>query len=165
VLFSVNLATAELTEVGPTGVTPVNYTYGLGWDPVTKLVYAYNYQTDDFYTVNTTTGAFTLFNDDVFTEMSVYAMHFDSAGNVWAINDDFLSAPLADLDDTQFLLAINPYPDGEEGNIYSESIIIAPAPALAATGADNSASTVVAGVGALLVIGGIVIARRRRATA
>jgi LPXTG-motif cell wall-anchored protein len=89
-----------------------------------------------------------------------YAIGFDSAGNVWGIAGDIVSAPLANLDDTQNLAVINPYPESE-GDIFSESIIIAPAPALAATGADNSASALVAGAGVLLVIGGIVIARRR----
>jgi LPXTG-motif cell wall-anchored protein len=160
VLFSVNLATAELTEVGPTGVEEESDNYGLSWDPVTKTVYAYNVSTNDFYTVDTATGAFTLFNDDVFVESDPYAIHFDSAGNVWGIDEDIVSAPLADLDAAQALVVINPYPDAE-GTIYSESIIIAPAPALAATGVDNSGSALVAGAGILLVIGGIVIARRR----
>jgi LPXTG-motif cell wall-anchored protein len=160
VLFSVNLATAELTEVGPTGVVEVSQNYGLAWDRVTNAVYAYNVTNHDFYTVNTTTGAFTLFNDDVMVTQTPYAIGFDSAGNVWGIAGDIVSAPLANLDDTQNLAVINPYPESE-GDIFSESIIIAPAPALAATGADNSASALVAGAGVLLVIGGIVIARRR----
>lgn len=164
VLFSLNLATAELTEVGPTGVADESDNYGLAWDPVTATVYGYNVGTRDFYTVNTTTGAFTLFNDDVLEEIVPYAIAFDSAGQVWGVDQDIISAPLADLDAAEVLTVINPYPAEQgEGNIYSESIIVAPAPApaLAATGADRTGSALIAGAGVLLVLGGIVIARRR----
>ncbi len=151
--------------VGPTGVLPPSENYGLAWDRVTNTVYGYNPANQDFYTVNTATGAFTLFNDDVFLTDEPYAISFDSAGNVWGVNQDIVSAPLANLDDQQTLAVINPYPaelDDPAENIYSESIIIAPAPALAATGTDTSASPLVAGAGVLLVIGGIAIARRRK---
>jgi len=165
VLFSVNLATAELTVVGPTGVLPDSENFGLAWDSVTDTTYGYNVSNEDLYSVNTATGAFTLYNDNVFGSNPPYAIAFDSAGQVWGIDQDIISAPLADLDTFEELVVINPYPV-IAGNIYSESIIIAPtpaaAPALAATGSDNSAAGVIAGAGALLVVAGIVIARRRK---
>jgi len=162
-LFSVNLATAELTEVGPTGVIPSSESYGLAWDSVTDTVYGYNVSNQDFYEVNTATGAFTLFNDDVFGANTPYAIAFDSAGQVWGVDQDIISAPLADLDNFEELVVINERPVFG-GTIYSESIIIAPAaaPVLAATGSDNSSAGILAGAGALLVVAGIVIARRRK---
>ncbi|MGX5681568.1 LPXTG cell wall anchor domain-containing protein [Schumannella luteola] len=170
VLFTLDLTTAALTEVGPTGTTPTSGNFGLAWDPVTRLVYAYNTYTQDFYAVNTATGAFTLYNDDVLTDITPYAIAFDSAGQVWGVDQDIISAPLTDLDASEVLEVINPYTDPEdEGNVYSESIIIAPAPVvapqLAATGSDNSATAVFGFAGALLLIAGIVIARRRPRTA
>lgn len=166
VLFSLDLTTAVLTEVGPTGTTPESNNYGLAWDPVTRLVYAYNTGTSDFYVVNTATGEFTVYNDDVLMDVGPYAIAFDSAGQVWGIDGDIISAPLTDLDAAEVLEVINPYPDPEvEGNIYSESIIIAPspvvAPQLAATGSEASATAVLGFAGALLLVSGIVIARRR----
>jgi len=162
-LFSVNLATAELTLVGPTGVTPESNNFGLAWDPVTQLVYGYNVDNYDFYTVNTLTGAFTLFNDNVLSSISPYAMAFDSAGQVWGINQDIISAPLADLDDSEELTVINPY-SGGGGDIYSESIIIAPAPivaALADTGRDDSGIVIAGTAGVLFLVAGALLARRR----
>lgn len=168
VLFSVNLATAELTVVGPTGVTAESENYGLAWDSVTGMVYGYNTSTTDFYTVNTTTGAFTLFNDDVFTDVVPYAIAFDSAGQVWGIDGDIVSAPLSDLDNAQFLTVLNPIADA----IYSESIIIVPAaavvaaaPALADTGVADT-GVVAAGVaGLLLLVAGAFMTRRRTQSA
>ena len=163
VLFSVNLATAELTVVGPTGVADESENYGLAWDQVTGGVYAYNTGTNDFYTVDTATGAFTVFNDDVLASIEPYAIAFDSAGQVWGIDGDIISAPLSDLDNSEILAVFNPHPESE-GDIYSESIIIAPkpAPALAATGADRSDTALVAGAGFLLLVAGVLVARRRR---
>jgi LPXTG-motif cell wall-anchored protein len=164
-LFSVDLATAALTEVGPTGVTPTSANFGLAWDPVTDTVYAYNVDGNDVYTVDTATGAFTVFDDDVLQTVEPDAIAFDSAGQLWGINQEIISAPLADLADFEVLAVINPYPPEleDDGNIYSESIIIAPkpAPVLPATGADSANAAVVAGIGGLLVLAGIVIARRR----
>jgi hypothetical protein len=190
VLFSVNLATAELTVVGPTGVVPVSSNYGLAWDPVTKSVYGYNSGTRDFYSVNTTTGAFSLFEEDVFTEseqdvrqeMVFYAMAFDSQGQVWGINGDIVSAPLADLAGFQNLAVT--YLDSPDSQIYSESIIIAPAatptpqpqpepqtqsqlqpepqPQLAATGVGSSGGIVTVAIMALLLgVASIVTSQRR----
>jgi LPXTG-motif cell wall-anchored protein len=177
VLYSVNLSTAELTEVGPTGVTDESDNYGLAWDSVTQTVYAYNVDSEDFYTVNTTTGAFTLFAEDVLTDVVPYAIAFDSAGQVWGINGDVISAPITDFASAEVLSVVNPYPaefeEDPEDNIYSESIIIVPAPApapapapepvLAATGSDNGNMGMLVGFGALLVVAGAVIARRRAA--
>lgn len=167
VLFSLDLATAALTVVGATGVTEESENYGLGWDPITRLVYGYNVDTNDFYTVNTATGEFVLYNDDVFVDLEPYAIAFDSAGQVWGINQDIVSAPLTALDDATTLEVINPYTD-DDGDIYSESIIIkpaalapAPAPQLAATGADQSGTALVGFAGVLLLLAGAVIARRR----
>lgn len=159
--FSLNLATAELTVIGATGA-PASNTFGLGWDPVTNAIYAYNRTNATMYTVNTTTGAFTSFASPALNEeFLMYAMHFDSAGNVWAINGDLVSAPLADLADYDYLTVNNPRPD-EPGLIYSESIIIAPAPALPATGAEGGVSAALAGAGVLLLVaGGVLLVRRR----
>ncbi|NYF09443.1 LPXTG-motif cell wall-anchored protein [Leifsonia sp. AK011] len=175
VLYSLDLSTAALTEVGPTGVTDESDNYGLAWDSVTKTVYAYNVGTEDFYTVDTTTGAFTTFAEDVFGDVVPYAIAFDSAGQVWGINEDIISAPITDFASAEVLSVINPDPNGEspEDNIYSESILIVPAPApapapapepvLAATGSDNGNLGMLVGFGALLVVAGAVIARRRTA--
>lgn len=164
ILYSLDLATAALTAVGPTGTGASSDNYGLAWDPVTNLVYAFNVGTEDFYTVNTATGAFTLYNDDVLGDLNPYAIAFDSAGQVWGVDQNLISAPLTNLDASELVQVVNPYTDPEaEGNIYSESIIIAPAPApaLAATGSDGSGSAVIAMAGAILLAAGIVIARRR----
>lgn len=169
-LFSVDLATGALTAVGPTGVTPDSDNYGLAWDPVTDTVYAYNVFGNDMYTVDTVTGAFTLFDDNVLTNPEPIAMHFDSAGQVWGINGDIVSAPLNDLAGFEVLEVSNPRLDAE-GEIYSESIIIGPAPApapvpvLPATGVDRPGTLVVAGVGLILMVAGIGVVRRRSAAA
>jgi hypothetical protein len=174
-LYSVNLATAELQVVGATGVLPADENYGLAWDSVTDTIYGYNSNNTNFYTVNTATGAFALYNDGVFTENTPYAMAFDSSGRVWGINGDVISAPLSNLDAFEHLVIINPYLDGTE-QIYSESIIIAqvpadqpappltpaPAPELAATGLSDSSALIAACAGVLLLGAGLVIARRRK---
>lgn len=171
VLFSVDLATAALAVVGPTGLPAgsEDYTYGLAWDPITEAVYGYNLFTLDVYTVDTATGAFTVFDGFVYSTLLPYAMAFDSAGQLWGINGDIVSAPLADLDDEEPLTVINPRPGGG-ADIYSESIIIGPAPAaapepeLAATGASDSALAAGA-AGALILLGGLLLAGARRSDA
>lgn len=173
VLFSVDLETAELTVVGPTGLMAGANNYGLAWDPVTDEVYGYNTFTRDLYLVDTATGAFTLFAEDFSTSLVPYALAFDSAGQLWGINGDVVSASLSALDEVEF------FPFGTDNAVpYSESIIIAwpepeptppptpaptPGPALAATGSDGSLSGLLAlGGGAFLALGAVVAARRTR---
>ena len=178
VLFSVDLTSAALTVVGPTGVTEESDNYGLAWDSVTQKLYGYNVDTTDFYTVDTTTGAFTVFAEDVLEDVVPYAIAFDSAGQVWGISEDIISSPITDFASAEVLSVVNPNTVSEdpEDTIYSESIIIVPAapapapvpapapePVLAATGPDNGNMGMIFGFGALLVIAGAVIARRRTA--
>ena len=174
VLFSLDLGTAALTAVGPTGVTDESENYGLAWDSVTQKLYGYNVDSTDFYTVDTTTGAFTVFAEDVLTDVVPYAMAFDSAGQVWGINEDIISAPITDFASAEVLSVVNPVVGSEDPDdtIYSESILIVPAapapapapePVLAATGSDNGSMGMLVGFGALLVVAGAVIARRRAA--
>lgn len=163
-LYSLSLTTGVLTEIGATTIPDDSDTYGLAWDKVTSRLYAYNTGGEDFWIGDTTTGAFALVNDDVFTDVTPYGMAFDSEGQIWGINQDIISAPLADLDDFQVLEVINPYTNGDEGSIYSESILIGPAPALAATGSTTDPRIVV-GAGALVLLGGVLLVARRRRTA
>jgi hypothetical protein len=102
-LYSLDLNTGLMTLVGPTKVEEgadnadrnLNY---IAWDPVTDKVYGYNSGSKYLYTVNTETGEFTKFSStQLFGGFDVYALTFDSAGQVWGANVEVAFGPLSDL--------------------------------------------------------------------
>jgi hypothetical protein len=138
-LFSLNLATAELTEVGGTGFLSdgpfYKQSFGLAWNPDDDKVYAYNLSAardePTFFTVNTDTGAFFnpivdpfdyVANSDESFRLPL-AIAFDSSGQVWGIFQDIVAAPLSNLTAYRSL-TITSTP-----GFFSESIIVVPSEA------------------------------------
>lgn len=132
-LYSVDLETAVVTRVGSTGVSVAHKkgNYGLAWDPVTDKVYAYNNSSHTLYTVSTTSGLYTVLETEVFWNEdssdydTIYAMAFDSSGQLWGNNGYIVSASLGDLDGYSILDVIHTDGEANQISIYTESIIIA----------------------------------------
>jgi hypothetical protein len=168
VMYSVNLATAELTVVGAS--TNMD---GLAFDPSTGLLYGLQ-NTGNLYLMDTTTGGLLLLG--YVGQGATYSMTIDSAGVLWYHNDTWLggddyeaglwSVPIDDLaGGPEFAGTVSV----GEGNPYVEGLFLTwpPPPALAATGSTDAASAPIAltGAAALLLAGvaAIVIRRTRRA--
>lgn len=124
-LWALDLETASMTLVGDTTIAE-DKNYGLAWNSVTDTVYGYNTDNKNLYSVNTTTGAFTLLEEDLFPSprFTPYAIAFDSAGQLWGNDGDIVSAPLSDLDVYEILSVT--FPNSSQNRIYTESIIIVP---------------------------------------
>jgi hypothetical protein len=191
-LYSVDLATGELTVLGALGVEGL---YGFAVDPSTGEFFAIS-PAGLFYSVDVTTGAVTLLGDTGLNAVEFnapFSLQIDSAGILWVEGDAFegdsgfvsnlWSIDPADLAGSSVLSgAIT----GVEGTFYTESLLYVPAPVvpvvpvvpvepavvaapvvpqLANTGVDVAPLAAGGALVALLGVALLVPAIRRRATA
>ncbi|MEQ1735307.1 MAG: LPXTG cell wall anchor domain-containing protein [Rhodoglobus sp.] len=165
-LYSLNLATAELTEIGSMSDTGL---YAFAWDSVTDKFYAISYD-NNVYEVDVSDGTLAGLGSLSFVSASdyeyTYSLQFDQAGTAWIEVDNSFpggaglwSLKLSDLAGTVY-----------SGNFtddafYTEALLIIPGkPALANTGVDSSVAPLFAGGAALLALAGatLLVVRRRR---
>ena len=162
-LWSLDLSTGELTPINES----LSNTYSFAVDPTTGIFYAINTDNERF-SVNVTDGTY-VFLDVVELPAgdAVFSLQIDGAGRFWIMSDDS-SISGASLWSFAPGDAATPTVSGPfiDGPYYTEAILIVPGKVLAATGVDSSAVPLIAGGAvmlALLGVGGLVVARRRRA--
>ena len=166
-LYSLNLATAELSEIGLMSDTGL---YAFAFNSVTGKFYAIN-NDGTVWEVDVTDGTLTNLGSLSFASSSAdydypYSLQFDESGRAWIEADNTLpgqaglwSFPLSDLAATVYSGNFTDDP------FYSEALLIIPGkPALAATGLDASATPLIAGGAVVLALAGaaLLIVRRRR---
>ena len=167
-LYSLDLATAELTEIGTMSVTSF---YSFAFDSVSGKCYA-STTDNDVYEVDVSDGTLTGLGSLSFTEGAdydyTYSLQFDQAGTAWIEADNSLpggaglhSFSLGDLSATVYSGNFTDDP------FYTEALLIIPgAPtALASTGADSSQVPLFVGGALLLTVIGVVLLVARRRTA
>lgn len=172
-LYTLDLGTGALTAPLATQAD----LFGLAVDPTTGLFYGV---TDDgkVYSIVVATGVATLIDDLTFTPgENVLSLQIDSDGTFWYLNS-IDPAALWSSDGVAFAgteeLSGVTHVAGTATNVFSEALLIAPAPvvavpegpALAATGIDATATSLLGAGAALIVLLGTVLitARRQRAT-
>ena len=166
-LYSVDLATAELTSIAPTGYEEV---YSFAWDATTDEFYFIQHS-GDIYALDVTTG-FADFIDTYEGDVStVGSLQFDQAGRWWVqvyAYDEALEESTAQLasftvvgDTASAAVVAGTFTDDP---YYTEALLIIPGePALAATGADlGTVSLIAVGAGAIALAGAALLLRRRR---
>ena len=165
--YSIDLATSQVTFVGetPTGI------FGFGFDPKTGALWAIDTE-GVVYTVALADGAATVVGDlDVDASPDTRSLQVDSAGVLWVVNNyndegfanELWSGPQSLAADENWLQgSFNSFNE----LLYSEALLIVPAPvpALAATGSSFDGSLAVGGAALLLLAGVTFVVVRRRAT-
>lgn len=165
-LYSLNLATAELTKIDDTTDSDL---YAFAFDAVTGKFYAINYD-NNVYEVNVTDATLTSLGSLSFVSASdyeyTYSLQFDQAGTAWIEVDNSFpggaglwSLKLSNLAGTVYSGNFTDDP------FYTEALLIIPGKAaLASTGVDSSATPLFAGGAVLLALMGaaLLVVRRRR---
>lgn len=165
-LYSVNLTTGALTSVAAASLFEDlrGNAYGFAYDPTTDKFYVGHNGGDGLYSLNMSTGEYTLIatNFDYWTG----SMSFDSDGYLWVNGDtnQVSRVAISDFGNSANWIdsaALSP-------NIYSQSLVIARAPSgeggddegesLAATGSADATPYLLGG----LLAAGIALAIRRR---
>lgn len=175
-LYTVNLATAEMTPVGD---SPPLGLYSLDFNPMDGLLYGISYNAGGVYTINPADGVETLVGE--YPANASAGLQFDSAGVAWFQNQQegirlFSATDMTQLESSQVLQGTFTY--GSE-QPYVESLLYVPAqidapsavPVLAATGifggggVGSSEGLVGLGFGATAFVlcgGALLMVRRRR---
>lgn len=154
--YSLNLATAELTLITTLADGPF---WAFAAHPITGVLYVT--EADDVYTL-ATDGVLTPVNELDLQGTVVRSMQVDSSGVLWFINaapeePAELWSTASDATAPEFSGA---FVEGEL-ETYSQSLLIIPAPALAATGSELPVA-LIAGIGVLVLAGGVLLVRRRQ---
>jgi LPXTG-motif cell wall-anchored protein len=140
-----------------------NTFYGMAFAPNGTL-YAANYDNGEIGTVSTTDGTFTQVGSSAMPAGDNAALTFDSSGTAWVVteanNSEIYSADITDYSGTAELsgqLTFNGV------DIYSEAIVVLPAPELPDTGSDSVALGVtgLAAAGVIALGVAMMIVRRR----
>jgi LPXTG-motif cell wall-anchored protein len=144
--------------------------YGMAFAPNGAL-YAANYSSGEFGTVNTSTGAFTQVNSSAMPSGDNAGLTFDSSGIAWVVdeanNAEIYSADISDYAGTAELsgqLSFN------GTDYYSEAIVVGPvstpsAPVLPDTGSESVALGVTGLAAAgVIALGAVMMIVRRRAS-
>jgi hypothetical protein len=160
-LYGVDLATGYLTYIGPSLVS----TYAFAVDPTTALFYAVD-DSGKLFRVNVADGTYDSL-ESVLGTGTIQSLQIDGGGQFWIqANED------SDSESGLWSFALaspgTPVYSGSfiDGPYYTQALLIIPAKALAATGADLTGAPLIAGGAvliALLGVGAIVVARRRAA--
>lgn len=163
-LYSVNLATAELTLVGPS----LYDTWAFAVDPTSGEYYAID-EDSVLFRVDTATGSYeNLGNIPVAEDSYIYSLQIDGGGTFWIEVDDDTEAGASLWSITLSTLA-TPVLSGEfiDDPYYTEALLLIPGePVLPATGTDFSVAPIAAGLaGVLTLLGAAVVVTRRRRTA
>lgn len=188
-LFSLDLATAEMTLIGDGASGAPTEMWALTAHPQTGAIYGVSsYDGSALYTFDEATGDATLVQE--VAQQNVWALAFDSAGTLWVENNyELATVDVADWTATYapvgtFSLASAP----EYGDYFTESLFILPAqdqeeqpeeeqpeeeqqtdgetaqPELAETGADPALVGMLGSIGLLALLGGgIALTMQRRA--
>ena len=161
-LYSLNLSNAQLTGIAQ--VDAVGGFRAFGSDPRSGVFYIAS--SDFLYTLDVATGLATQVYEMNFDgEVNARSLQVDSSGVVWVSSSP--EGP-AELWSTTNSAAAESYSGQflEDGTIvYTTSLLLIPAPALAATGGEASPIALIAGLGILTLGGALVLLRRRAATA
>lgn len=163
-LYSLNLATAELTQIGGS----LCCTYAFAADPTSGILYGIDYS-NELFSVDPATGDYTSIGDvevgDGYT--GIYSLQIDGGGQFWIEVDTPSPNYYATLWSFTLPTYATPVYSGifDDDPYYTESLLLIPGVALPATGADAGALPIAAGVLALgaLMLGVAFVARRRAA--
>jgi len=162
VLYSLNLANADLTPVGSSLVD----TYAFAYDQKTGQYYAID-DSRDIFTVDVTDGSFDYIDTVAIPgEDGIYSLQFDEAGTFWVQADEDSEGGAGLYSFTLATVGAPVYSGSfTDDPYYTEALLIVPGAALAATGTDLGAIVpLAAGAGALALVGmALLIVRRRRA--
>lgn len=162
-LYSVDLATGELTYIGESLVS----TWAFAVDPTSGIFYAIDNE-NELFIVDTTDGSFTSGGQVGVESGSIFSLQIDGGGTFW-IQADEQSESGASLWSFRLDTLSSPVYSGPfvDGPFYTEAILIIPGePVLPATGADLSVAPLAAGLaGVLTLLGAVVVVTRRRRTA
>ncbi len=163
-LYSLNLATAELTQIGGS----LCCTYALAVDPTSGILYGID-TSNELFSVDPATGDFESIGDvevgDGYT--GIYSLQIDGGGQFWIEVDTPSPTYYATLWSFTLPTYATPVYSGifDDDPYYTESLLLIPGDALPATGADAGALPIAAGVLALggVMLGAAFVARRRAA--
>ena len=166
-LKPVNLENAACgTGVGV--VSGTDYFFGMAFAPNGTL-YASNYDTGQFGTISTSTGAFTPLGSSAMVASDNSGLTFDSSGIAWVVDDD-IEAEIYSADITDYVgtKQLSGQLDFTGDEYYSQAIVVGPvstpsAPVLPDTGSASVALGVtgLAAAGVIALGVGLMILRRR----
>lgn len=181
VLYSLNLVTAEIVEVGPLETDSL---WAFAFDALTGKFYAVFYNTDELQEIDVTDASVTVLGNLAFDagNVGVNSLQFDESGRAWVEVDNDTGAR-AGL--WSFLIdeVITPVYSGNFSVVdeyYTESLLIIPgqvpvvpevpvvspaAPTLPATGTDTTTAILWAGGAAAFLLAGVTLLVVRRRTA
>lgn len=161
-LFSVNLSTGALTPIVVGYDLAGSFTYGFAYDPKTDKFYVAEDGSDGLYSLDITTGVFTLLATN--SDYWVGSMSFDSEGYLWVngADDQVSRVALSGFGNSANWVDSAPLIP----NVYSESLVIVRGPGggdddeegLANTGSADATPYLLGG----LLAAGIAFALRRR---
>jgi hypothetical protein len=146
-LFSLDLATAELTDIAP--VADANI-YGFAVDPVSGAFFTID-DTGLIESIDVTTGALSTVGQTAFASgQHPYSLQIDSNGTMWVENDNYagpMAAELWSVDRADVAgSAIQSGAIALDGsNLYSESLLIVPGAVAPVITSGSPAASIVAG--------------------
>ena len=160
-LYSLNLTNADLTLIAQLNATGQFRAFGS--DPRNGQFYIANATT--LFTLDVAAAVATPVYDFDFvgSENRVRSLQVDSTGVIWIDNSPGGPAQLWSTTGTAASELLSG--DFLEGDpfVYTESLLLVPAPALAATGSEFAPVALIAGLGILTLGGALVLIRRRAA--